>query len=46
MSHTWQNKALREAFEIAELIKYYEKHYGNHFEIIKKSREARLFSKR
>jgi hypothetical protein len=36
MSHTWQNKALREAFEIAELIKYYEKHYGNHFEIIKK----------
>jgi hypothetical protein len=36
MSYSWQNKALREAFEIAELIKYYEKHYGNHFEIIEK----------
>lgn len=31
-----QNKVLREAFEIAEVIQYYEKHYGNHFEIIKK----------
>jgi hypothetical protein len=36
MSYSWQNKSLREAFEIAEVIKYYEKYYGNHFEISKK----------
>jgi hypothetical protein len=36
MAYSCQNKALREAFEIEEFVKYYEKRYGNHFEIIKK----------
>ena len=36
MSEPWQNKASREAFEIAEFIKHYERHYGNHLEIVQK----------
>lgn len=37
MSEQWSNKMSREAFEIAEFIKHYEKRYGTRFEIIEKS---------
>ncbi|MBP2626922.1 MAG: hypothetical protein H6Q68_1633 [Firmicutes bacterium] len=37
MSEQWQDKKSREAFEIAEFIKHYERHYGKRFEIVKKS---------
>lgn len=36
MIEHWQDKAFREAFEIEEFIKRYEKQYGKKIEIIKK----------
>lgn len=37
MSEQWQDKKAREAFEIAEFIKHYERHYGKCFEVVRKS---------
>ena len=37
MSEPWQDKKTREAFEIAEFIKHYASHYGQQFEIVRKS---------
>lgn len=37
MSEQWSNKMLREAFEVAEFIKHYEKQYGTRLEIVEKS---------
>ena len=37
MSEQWQDKKSREAFEIAEFIKHYEKYHEKRLEIIRKS---------
>jgi|GEM_PF-1169461 len=37
MSEQWQDKKAREAFEIAEFIKYYERRYGKRLEVVRKS---------